>query len=321
MLSPEDSGYGSTIRASRAASRRELLKSKQVRTTAMLPDTEEEVARGTTGRLQPPSVQHLREENLQLRKELGGLQEQLETYQRSLDLLDGEIETIHHAHQQEIEQYQQHLRDMMEERNQMQETNQHLENQYRELYHSFQDSVEEEAGKLIKEASQTLILSPEHTPPLLTDVVKTVELQSRQTEDLRIAELSALVRQAQHNFGQLEMEAMREHSTVMAERENLYHLRESIVAQGKERYKIERERLRVRWTAGLTIVSMSLFALMVILEVIFESLHFPFALTLFISLGICMVLSYVLAHLYLTGRINVEARGHQGKKAVAKSPK
>jgi hypothetical protein len=78
-----------------------------------------------------------------LLRTITNLQEQLATYQNSMDLLDNEIETIHRDHRQEVEQYQLHLREMMDERNQMQEINQQWESRYKELSHSFQDASQE----------------------------------------------------------------------------------------------------------------------------------------------------------------------------------
>ena len=283
MLSSDETAYdtsGSIMRASRAASRRELLRSKRTRNTEMLPGVNEEDTRGKTPRIQ---VSHLREENLNLRRELEEMQAQLATYQSSLDLLDGEIETIHRDHHQEIEQYQQHLREMMEERNQMQEINQQWERRYQELYHSFQDAVEEEANKMVKEAAQTLILSPEHTPALLGDVVKTLEAQMRQTEDQRTAELLAVMRQAQYKSELLEQEVAHERNELENERENLRLLRESIIQQAQQRYQIEQARLRTRWTAGLTFTSMLMLCLLVTLETIFYSFRLALFLDIFLA--------------------------------------
>jgi DNA repair exonuclease SbcCD ATPase subunit len=316
MLSSDETGYdtsGSIMRASRAASRRELIQNKRARQTDRLPGVDELSTRGRIPR--SPGAQ-LREENIQLRRELTALQEQLELYQSNMDLLDGEIETIHHAHQQEIEQYQQHLREMMEERNSMHEINQQWERRYQELYRSFQDAVDEEANKLVQEAAQTLVLSPEHTPALLSDVVKTLESQVKQTEDQRTAELLAVMRQAQYKSELLEQEVAQERSSLAAERENLRLLRESAIQQAQQRYTIERTRLRGRWTAGLTFISMVLFALMVGLELIFYSLHVALAITLFVPLAICMLLSYVFAHLHTSGRVHVQIKAQPQKSAA-----
>lgn len=329
MLSPEDTGYGnsangSAIRATRAANRRELINSKRTRQTDMLPGANEEDSQGKAARLQ--SLHYLREENNHLRRELETLQEQLETsqeqlevYRSNMDLLDGEIETIHHAHQQEIEQYQQHLRDMMEERNQMQELNTQLEQRYQELYRSFQDKVEEEANKLVQEAAQTLILSPEHTPPLLSDVAKTLEAQAKQTEDQKTAELLSLLRQVQYKAEILEQEVTNERQELAVERENLRLMRQAIGLQAQQRYQADSKRLKARWTAGLTFISLSLFALMVVLELIFDSFKLPFAVTLFVPLTICIMLSYVFARIHTSGRIQIQVKG-QSQKAPTKSP-
>lgn len=319
MLSSGETGYdttGSMIRATRAASRRELLKNKRARNTEMLPGVNEEDVHGKTPR---PQVAHLREENQRLHRELEEQQEQLATYQSSMDLLDSEIETIHRDHRQEIEQYQQHLREMMDERNQMQEVNQQWEQRYQDLYHSFQDAVEEEANKMVKEAAQTLVLSPEHTPALLGDVVKTLEAQMRQTEDQRTAELLALMRQAQYKSELFEQEIVSERNELAHERENLRLLRESITQQAQQRYQIERTRLNARWTTGLMFTSIFMLCLLVTLEIVFESFQLAPVIDIFVPLGICMVLTYVIAHLYTSGRIHVQKGGASKGKAGPKA--
>ena len=319
MLSSDETGYdasGSIMRASRAANRRELLKNKRARNTEMLPGINEEDTRGKTPR---PQISHLREENMSLRRELETLQAQLTLYQSSMDLLDGEIETIHRDHRQEVEQYQQHLREMMEERNQMQEVNQQWEQRYQELYHSFQDAVEEEANKMVKEAAQTLILSPEHTPALLNDVVKTFESQVKQTEDQRTAELLAVLRQAQYKSELLEQEVAHERNELANEREDLRRLRESITQQAQQRYKIEQTRLRARHTAGLTFTAMLMLCLLVTLETIFYSFQLALALDLFVPLAACLALTYAVAHLHTTGRLHLHGKGNTTKVGGATS--
>lgn len=322
MLSSDETGYdtsGSIMRASRAANRRELLRSKRARNTEMLPGVNEEDTHGKTPRSQ---ATHLREENLRLRREVEELQEHLATYQQSMDLLDSEVETIHRDHRQELEQYQQHMREMMDERNQMQEINQHWEQRYQELYHSFQDAVEEEANKMVKEAAQTMILSPEHTPALLGDVVKTLEAQMKQTEDQRTAELLTLMRQAQYKSELLEQEVARERRELEEERESLRLLRESISQQAQQRYQIERARLQARWSTGLLFTAILMLCVQVTLQTIFQSFQLPTAFVIFGALGICMLLTYALAHFYTSGRINIQkgqpARTNGGKTGSAR---
>ncbi|HEY3993687.1 MAG TPA: hypothetical protein VGM01_12530 [Ktedonobacteraceae bacterium] len=318
MLSSGETGYdtsGSMMRASRAASRRELLRSKRTRNTEMLPGVNEEDTHGKTPRSQIP---HLRDENLSLRRELEESQAQLALYQSSLDLLDGEIETIHRDHRQEIEQYQQHLRDMMDERNQMQEVNQQWEQRYQELYQSFQDAVEEEANKLVNEAAQTLVLSPEHTPALLNGVVKTLESQVKQTEDQRTAELLAVMRQAQYKSELLEQEVARERNELANERENLRLLRESITQQAQQRYQIEQARLRARQTAGLTFIAMLMLCLLVTFETILYSFQLALALDLFLPLAACLALTYVVARLQTSGRLHLQSGGNTAKSGATR---
>lgn len=320
MFSSDETGYdtsGSTMRASRVASRRELLKNKRIRHTDMLPDIGEKIVRGKGVR--SPFMQ-LREENMRLQREVEGLREQLNAYHSSMNLLDSEIEKIHHAHQQEIEQYQQHLRDMMDERNQMQEVNQHWEQRYQELYRSFQDAVEEEAHKMVQEAAQTLVLAPEHTPALLADVVKTLEAQVKQTEDQRTVELLAVMRQALHKSELLEQEIAQERTELAAERENLRLLQEGVAQQARQRYQLEQARLRGRWTAGLTLISILLFSLMVTLELVLYSLHVSLFLALFVPLGICMVLSYILAHLHTSGRVQLLIKAQKSSSRLKTTP-
>ncbi len=314
MLSPDDTSYdtsGSIMRTARAASRRELIQSKRTRHTDMLPDINQEETRSKQGQRQ--SVGHLHEENLLLRQELETLQTQLETYQSGMDLLDNEVETIHYTHQQEIEQHQQQIREMMDEHNHMQETSQQWERRYQELYHNFQDAVEEEANKMVKEAAQTLVLAPEHTPALLNDVVQTLEGQLRQSENQRTTELLAVMRQTQYKAELLEQEVARERAELATEREYVRQHEANISAQARQRYQLERARLQGRWTAGLTAVSMFLFSLMVALELILYSLNVVRYIALFVPLSICLVLSYVFAHLHTSGRIDVQMKSQPQK--------
>lgn len=301
----------SIMRASRAASRRELIQSKRTRQTDMLPEINQGETRSKSLQLQTSG--HLREENLQLRQELETLQTQMELYQNGINVLDHEIETLHHTHQQEIEQYQQQIREMMDEHNHIQETTQHWEYRYQELYRDFQDAVEEEASKLVKEAAQTLVLAPEHTPALLSDVVQTLEGQLRQNEDQRTAELLEVMRQAQYKAELLEQEIARERTELATERQYVRQHAATISEQAQQRYQLERARLQGRWTAGLTVVSMFLLSFMVVLELILYSLNVALYITLFVPLGICLGLSYVFAHLHTSGRIHVQVKGQPQK--------
>ena len=207
-------------RYARHLNRQGILSDKRNRTTEMLPVVPGDAANGKQGARQ---LALLRDENRRLRHEIEALQSRLAQYSEAEEQFEQEVETIHHAHELEIEQYQSHLREMMDELKEKQQANQELEQRYQELYHSFQDAVEEEASKLVSEAAQTMILSPDHTPPLLHDVVKTLEFQVKQTEDQHVAELMAFLRQAQRKNEQLEQELARE-------RENLFNERQKVFA-------------------------------------------------------------------------------------------
>lgn len=337
----------SIMRASRAASRRELIQSKRTRHTDMLPEINQEETHSKLMRLQV--VDHLREENEQLHQELAMLQAQVEAYQSSMNLLEREIEAlrheeplhveqelttlqaqleayqngthrleneiavVQHVHRQEIEQYQQQIRVMLDEQEHMQKINQQWEQRYQELYRDFHDAVEEEASKMVKEAAHTLVLAPEQTPALLSDVVQALEGQLRQSEDQRTAELLEVMRQALYKAELLEQEVAREQVALATERENLRQREVTISEQAQQRYQLERTRLQGRWTAGLTAASLILLSLMVALELIFHSLNVPLYIAIFVPLGICFAVSYVFAHLHTSGRIHVHLRSHPQK--------
>lgn len=303
------------MRAARAASRRALIQSKQARHTDQLPEIEEPRTRGKSGRLSV--ADYLREENLHLRRELETLQAELETYQTGMDLLDNQIETLQHAHQQAIEQHQQQIREMMDEHNHIQEVHQQGEQRYQELEQTFQDAVEDEARKMVQEAAQTLALSPEHPPALLSDVVTILEGQFRQNEDRRSAELLAVIHQAQEKAGLLEQEIAHERAELEAERARLHQNQANFHVQAQQRYKLARSRLKARWTAGLTLVSVFLLSLMVALELILYSLHTALYLALFLPLIICLALSYVLARLHTAGRIHIQGKGQPARQPVS----
>src|SRR5205085_2490378 len=78
----------------------------------------------TSGKLTGRQIAVLREENKRLN---ANLQQLLAEYNRLQTQFDKDTAAIHHAHQQEIEQYQSHLREMMEEHKQIQESNRQLE--------------------------------------------------------------------------------------------------------------------------------------------------------------------------------------------------
>ncbi len=209
--------------------------------------------------------------------------------------LEKEIEAIRHGHHDIIEQYVININEMIDERNQLQEANQALEQRYQELYHSFHDTVEEEATKLVEEAARTLVLSPEHTPALLRDVAKTLEFQVKQTEDQHVAELLSLMRQAQYKAALLEEELADEREKIAAERQNLLALQNSISRQAQFRYETIRKHLQARWTLVVTFMSAVLILLVPIFQLLFFSIKAPLFIALFFPALICVGLAFLVA--------------------------
>lgn len=319
MLSRDDDTYTTTgplERPSRPANRRELLSERRQailqqkhleRHTDFIPRVHSDTSHGKPSE---NAVAQLRDENKRLRLELEEQRSELEQliadYHSAQEQFDREIEAIQYNHQQEIEQYQAHLREMMEERNQMQEGYQELQRRYQELYHDYQDSfheaVEEEAGKMVKEAARTLVLSPEHVPPILHDVKKTVEFQIKQEEDQHIAEALYTMRQAQIKAEQLEQELARERAQIETERHNLVLQQNSIREQANIRYEALRKRLQARSTLVLTMMTTVLLLVLPVLQFFcLTVLKVPLTGTLLLSLLVpiifCVGGAYYFAHL------------------------
>ena len=122
MLPPDDSTQtaGSSERTSRSHNRRDSLSERRQnilhqKHTDTLPVVNSEAP---NGRIAWRQLIQLREENKRLRWELAEF--------------EGEIEAIHSGHQQEIEQYQNHLQSLMEERDSLKESHYQLEQQQAE---------------------------------------------------------------------------------------------------------------------------------------------------------------------------------------------
>jgi hypothetical protein len=264
-------------------------------------------------------VAHLREENKRLRWDLEDLEGLLGENKNARAQLEREIAAMRSSHQLEIEQYQDQLRDMMEERNQMQELQADLERRYQELYHSFYEKVEEEATTMVSEAARTLVLSPDHTPPLLHDVVKTLEFQVKQTEDQHVAQILRLMRQAQHKAELLEQEIANERAQIDAERQNLIKLQNSVREQALLRYKSLSDQFRSRWFTTLTFLMMLVLLALSLLQFTLNAFGLPIYILLFLPLVICIVLAYFLARSRVYTRVQ-EASKQNGQKATIKLP-
>lgn len=250
---------------------------------------------GSNGKMSGRQIAQLREENKRLN---ANLQQLLTEYNRLQTQLDKDTAAIHRAHQQEIEQYQSHLREMMEEHKQIQESYRQLEQRYQQLYHSFQDAVEEEAHKMVAEAAHTIQLSPEHAPALLQDVVKTVELQVKQEEDEHLARTLYLLREAQRKNKQIEEEYAREREKIVTELQNLLVLQNSARQQAQLRASIMEKRLRVLWMLKFASTTVGLLVLLVLLQSVSLAIFKwePFT-ALFAPIAVCVVLAIIVARL------------------------
>ncbi len=304
------------IRQPRPIGRREILHEKRQRNTDILTDINSAMpAEKNPERRQ---IAQLRRENKQLRWQLDELQRRIFQLKQAEVDLEEQIATIHKAHQQEIEQYESNLRELIDERNQLQRSNQEWESRFQELYHAFHDSVEEEAHKLVEEAARTLVLSPEHTPALLRDVAKTIELQTKQVEDEHVAGLLCLIRQAQHKAELLEQELADEREKIAAERQNILVQQNNIREQAELRYKTLQQHLQARWTITVAFLASSLVLVLLALQLIFLSLHIPLGISLILPVLICIGLALLFANSRAKANLRNASKNPAPTKTAAK---
>src|SRR6266700_7993707 len=298
MLPPDDDNEsGPTINqgptmehSERPMNRRELLNERrqnmlQQKHTDSLPAIASDAPGGkNVGR----QVKHLREENMRLRWELSNLQDQL----------DNELGAIHNSYQQQIVEYQNQLRDLMEDHNRMQAAKLALEQRYQELYHNFQNAVEEEAQKMVTEAVSTVEITPEHTPVLLRDARKTIELHARQVEDKHVAQALNLMREAQRKAQQLEQELDHERRQMQAERQSVLNFQNRVREQEKLRFEAQRTRLHAQWTGTVTMmVIISVIGFLVIQACVFYFVDASFSFSSIAAIFVCTMLSFFVARL------------------------
>jgi len=328
MLSSDHTDYntstGPNDRSARAASRREMINEKRHRNTDMLPKLDGEMPNGKATARQ---VAQLREENKRLRWELDEQHHLINQYKQTQAhykqtqaQLEQKIDAIRRGNQKVIEQYEIHLREAIEERNQLQEANQELERRYQELYHSFHETVTEEANKMVEEAAHTIVLTPEYTPPLLRDVAKTVELHVKQTEDQHVAELLSLMRQSQYKADLLEQELANEREKIAAERQNLLVQQAKISGQAQYRYNTMQQHLQAHWTLVLTLMAAALLVLLPIFQLVFVSMKVPLDIAIFAPILICIGLAFLFARMYTNNKLQ-EARKKLDQKTSPKQTK
>lgn len=240
-------------------------------------------------------VAQLRKENRHLRAVLEGLraemQKALSEYTQSRSEFDQDIAAVHQSHQQDLAYYQTQLQELTDERNQLSETQQALEERYQALQQVFQDTVQAEAHKLMLEAAETTIRSPDAASPLIQDVVKTVESYVRQEEEKHLIEALYLKREVRRMADFLEQERQQ----LQQEHQQLLSFQLSIREQAIARQKLHKERLDTHQKVVSAVTSLSLLALFIVLEFVCLALfHAPavgsVTLSILLPIVVCTVL-------------------------------
>lgn len=214
-------------------------------------------------------VLQLREENRRMRRELEGIRSEMQRLLAEYTAVQGnferEVTVIHSGQLQELAQVQHHLRDVMNERNRFQESYRKMEHRYQELYSNFQVAVEEESEKILSDAAQTLVLSPENAPAVLRGAVKTIELQVRQDGDQHLVEAHTL----KDEFRRITSRLEQEQSELEQERQTLLRMQNSVREQAELRHRTLQAHLRARWTAALAFITTGVLVLLVVLQYLF----------------------------------------------------
>ncbi|HEY4383817.1 MAG TPA: hypothetical protein VGN34_04980 [Ktedonobacteraceae bacterium] len=261
----------------------------------------------------------LREENRRLRQEVDELRVELRSliheYTGQQNHYEQEVAIIHSGHQQEIEQYEQHLRNLSEERNHLQKEYQQLEKKYQELSHTFQAAIQEEVRKMVLEGAKTVELTPNVTPQILENVKKTIRLQVLQEEDEHLVEAMYLKREVQQMVDTLDQERKQ----LEEERQRLLVMQNSVREQAALRLQAQQSRLNIRWRAALTVNTIAMLVVFLVLQYIFLSIghalspFIGFALTA--PIVVCGLLSLFLAgplsmikHIYTSAPHKKKAR-------------
>jgi chromosome segregation ATPase len=245
-------------------------------------------------------VMQLREENRRLRFDLDEAQTELQRLVADYKALQAEFEReasiIHNGHQQEIEHYQNQLSEATAERDRLRETQQQLEQRYQDLYHSFQEAVDEEARKMVSEATKTLTLSPDSRPALLQEMMETVESQVRRVEDKHLVEALYLKREVERMAEQMEQKQRQ----LDQELQNLLAMQLTVREQAKLRMKVLHSRLHARWTVKSVSTTLGVLALLIVLQFVSLALFHvqigsSLSLSLITPIVVCVILALVLA--------------------------
>jgi hypothetical protein len=243
---------------------------------------------------------HLREENMRLRNELEELRSELrqliDEYNGMQAEFDKEVAIIHNGYQQEIQHYQIHLAQMMEERNRIHDAYLRLEQRYQELNSSFQQTVEEEAHKMVIEASQTIELSTGNIPALLQEAVKVLESQTWRADNKHLIEALYL----KNEVKQMAQHLAQERRQLEEQRQQLFAMQHTAYQQIELHQKATQARLRARWKVASICTSTGLLGLLVVLQ--FVCLYFlhvtmaaPISIAFLAPIVVCVVLALVFA--------------------------
>lgn len=235
------------------------------------------------------------QENLRLLRELDELQRRITQYEEQQAQQAQQVKDIQQGHRLEVERYESYLRDLMDELNQKQKALQESDERYKKFTLAFDEAVTEEAERLVEEASQALVHAPEHLPPILQNISKTLELQSKQTEDLHFTEAMLLARQVQHKKELLEQELAREYESIEQARQQISIQQESLREQAQLRQQYIESSLRARFTAVVTLVTGGMLVLFALLElVVYEYFYVPLQVALFLPIIFLVFLAFIL---------------------------
>jgi hypothetical protein len=297
---------GALERLSTTTNRRHVLSERrqsilQQKQTDSLPQLDKEAILSPHAKIAWRQVIQLREENRRLRSELETQRQELQ------QLLDDpaffkkhfgqEVSRIESSYKQELEEYQKKLQLTGEENKDLQARYTSLEQQYQELYHTFQVKVEEEARKMIIETAKTLEITPDSPTDVLQDIVKTVELRVRQQEDKHLLEALYLKRELQRMAAILQ----KEREQIEKERQNLFAMQYTAREQAQLRQKVLQEGLRARWIVKSVTTTIGALFLLLILQFLFlTAFRIPLEGRLSFSLIAPVVVGIMLAILVAT---------------------
>jgi hypothetical protein len=261
---------------------------------------------------------HQREENMRLRFELDEVRRELRQVMHAYTETQAEFEKeaaiIHNGYRQEIEQYQNHLREMMEERNRIQEAYRQYEQRYQELYHTFQDAVGEETRKIVSRAWQELEQPSGEVPEVVRDVVKALEARVRPPEHPHLIEALYFKNELKQMITQLDAERQQ----VEAEHQRLLAMQQTAREQAELRQKTLYQRFRARWRVAALSTSIGLLAVLVILQFVFLSLFHtpvvsPISFSLLAPIVICSALALAFSRPYKSLKHIYEGAPHAKK--------